>query len=128
MDDSWREQREVHQRIRWARVHRTEFVRPIDGARSLNIKPGTYRTYEQAKADDGRVPPIPILQKIAAKYGVSWQWLATGEGSPDEKVVTELQVIVNQLAERIGQVPEEKREDAMTAVQGVLDAFARRVG
>lgn len=128
MKDSWRDLRQVHERIRWARVNRTEFVRPIDGARSLNMRPGTYRTYEQSKADQGRVPPINVIQKIAAKYGVSWQWLATGDGSPDEKVVTELQVISGQLAERIERIPDEQRQAALTAVQGVLDAFMQKVG
>lgn len=124
MDESWRELREAHERLRWARLHRTEFQRPIDAARSLNIKPGTFRTYEFAKADGGRTPPLSELQRICAKYRVSWSWIATGQGNPDQGVQSELQQLASELAIKIEKVSAAKKEDAIRAVEAVLASFA----
>ncbi len=128
MDDSWRELDYKHERLRWARVRRTDFERPTDAAKAMNIKPGTYRTYEHAKADGGRWPPPPVLQQIADKYGVSWVWLETGEGSPDDAPSNPLALVVSQVAEKMGAIPEAKRSDAVSAIYGVLDAFASKTG
>lgn len=63
----WLSLRDPHERIRWARLNRTHFVRPTDAARSLGVKPGTYRTWEIAKADGGRAPMLSELQHLARK-------------------------------------------------------------
>lgn len=132
-DETWRQIEDapdaVYLRIAWARTHLTEFTRPIDAARALHIKPVTYRTYEVPKWEGGRIPPVPIAQSIAKKFGVSWAWLVSGKGSPYETIEpTPLMVISNQLAERLEKVPEDKRQDALRAVEGVLAAFDRQVG
>lgn len=124
MDESWRELREVPERIRWARL-RTEFSRPTALAVSLNIKPGTYRTWEQLKADGGRIPPLSELQRVAHKLKVSWQWLATGDGTPFDTASDPFSLLI---AARFQEVPQEKQDDARRAVEAVLDAFAKKAG
>lgn len=129
-DESWRQldnkAEAVAGRIAWARVHMTEFTRPTDAARSLNIPPGTYRTYEVPKADGGRVPPLVTIQKIAAKFKVSWAWMATGDGSPyDKDEPTPLMVVTNDIAKDLEDVPAEKLDDAVRAARAVLSSFKR---
>lgn len=113
------------ERLRWARL-RAGYERGKDAAVSLNIKPGTYRTYEVGKADGGRAPTLSELQRMARKFKVSWVWVATGQGAPDEGVVTNERAA--QAAERAEEIPEDKRDDAWSAVMGVLDAFKRKTG
>lgn len=124
MDGSWQQCRDQWERLRWARL-RAGFDRAKDAATSLGIKPGTYRTYEVGKADGGRAPTLTELQRIARKYKVSWVWLATGEGDPDQASPDERLALA---AQRASEIPEEKRDDAWSAVMGVLDAFSRRAG
>lgn len=126
-DDSWRQlDNALHERIAWARVKLTEFTRPVDAARALHIKPVTYRTYEQPKWDGGRAPPVVMVQQIAKKYGVSWTWLLSGQGSPYDEPETDLKVMATQITERLRDVPEEKRQDAIAAMQGVLESYIKR--
>lgn len=126
MDQPRVELRELPERIRWARQNRTQFTTMTSAAQSLGIKPGTYRTYEQLKADDGRVPPLSEIQRIAAKFNVSWQWLATGRGGPDEKVENELSAVTSHIVARVALVPDEQRQNVLAAIDGILDAFARK--
>lgn len=126
MDESWREvsdDLEPQLRIKWARVHRTEFTRPTDAAQSLQIRPGTYRTYEVPKSEGGRRPDLSTIQSIARKYKVSWLWLATGSGSPDD--VMQHPVGAALLA-KFQAIPAEKQDDAAAAAIAVLEAFAAR--
>lgn len=120
----WHSLRDPHERIRWARLNRTHFVRPTDAARSLGVKPGTYRTWEIAKADGGRAPMLSELQHLARKFNISWRWLLTGEGVPDATAETEMTVMAGGIAERLSRVSALKREDALRAINGILDAFA----
>jgi len=120
----WHSLRDPHERIRWARLNRTHFVRPTDAARSLGVKPGTYRTWEIAKADGGRAPMLSELQHLARKFNVSWRWLLTGEGAPDTDTETEMNVVAGGIAERLSRVDALKREDAIRAINGILDAFS----
>lgn len=113
------------ERLRWARLNRTPFKRAKDAAESLNIKPGTYRTYEHRPGEDGgRLPPLTELQRICRKFKVSWAWVATGEGDPDTGIMPDERMLT--VSERLGLVPEEKRADAVNAVLGVLDSYARK--
>jgi hypothetical protein len=128
MDQSWRDLNEPNERLSWARMKLTAFQRPTDAAKSLNIKPGTYRTYELPKSQGGRWPGNSEVQRIAKKFGVSWLWLLTGQGDPADAAVPELQVYVEQLAERVSRITEDKREDAFDAAKAVLDAYIRKAG
>lgn len=126
MDDRWTRAGEFWERLRWARSQ-TNFERAKDAADSLNIKPGTYRTYERSAADSGRIPPLTEIQRIARKFKVSWSWLASGDGSPDDQFL----VVDERLAafgERVAQVPGEKQADAINAAMAVLESFIRRAG
>lgn len=111
------------ERLRWARL-RAGFDQAKDAAESLAIKPGTYRTYEYPPGENGREPPLSELQRISRKYKVNWIWIATGEGTPDEGVIVDERLA--EVSQKLGEVPEEKRDDAMSAVMGVLDAFRRK--
>lgn len=126
VDESWKDLRHAWERLRWARLHRTKFDRPTDAARSLNIKPVTYRTYEIDKADGGRSPPLSELQRIADKFGVSWIWLVAGQGSPDFD--PRFEATLNIFSQKASDIPTEKRDDAISAAMGVLDAFTRKAG
>lgn len=121
----WTELTELHQRVRWARMQ-AGFDKPTDAARSLNIRPGTYRTYEHAPADGGREAPLSELQRIARKFKVNWVWLAAGEGSPQGAPFDDERL--RHIADRAARVPEGKREDALDAALGVLDSFIRKAG
>lgn len=103
---------------------RAGFERTKDAAESLNIKPGTYRTYEYPVGENGREPPLTELQRMSRKFKVNWIWVASGEGDPDAGVLQDdrLQAV----GDKFSDVPEEKQEDAMNAVLGVLEAFRRR--
>ena len=120
----WRDHREIPERIRWARLNRTQFVRMTDAARSLNVKPGTYRTWEFTKADGGRAPMLSELQGLARKFNVSWQWILTGEGSPDAATDAEALLLVSDITDRLSRVDAAKQQDALRAINGILDAFS----
>lgn len=128
MDESWRQLTEPHERLRWARLRLTEFKRPTDAARSMNMKPGTYRNYELPKASGGKWPDPGTVRRIAKKFNASWSWILTGDGDPTDTQPPEMQVITRELAERVQRIPADKREDALDAAKGVLDAYIRKAG
>lgn len=126
MSEAWQDLRYRWERLRWARLNRTDFDQATAAAESLNIKPGTYRTYEYPLGEGGREPSISELQRICKKFKVSWVWVASGEGSPDQGVIADEHIqLVAQKAEKI---PDDKKDDAWSAVMGVLDAYARKAG
>lgn len=111
------------ERLRWARL-RAGYDRAKDAADSLNIRPGTYRTYEYPLGEGGREPALTELQRISRKLKVSWIWVATGEGEPDKDVVADERLAA--VAQKASEVPPEKQDDAWSAVMGVLDAYGRK--
>ncbi len=117
--------REVQERIRWARLNRTEFIQLKDAAASLNVKPGTYRTWEQTKSNGGRAPPLTEIQRLAQKFRVRWEWLATGNGEPDLPPEAEVGRMLRELVGSRG-VPESKQEDAIDAISALLESYARK--
>lgn len=122
MDERWRDLRDYGERLRWARM-RARFERAKDAADSLGINPVTYRTYERRDGSDARRPPLSVSQMMARKFKVNWTWLVSGEGEPfGAPARGDLEVI----ADKIDQVPEEKREDAIAAIWGLLDSYARK--
>lgn len=128
MDSSWEECREFWERLRWARLYyahkRGDVVfRPTNAAETLNEKPGTYRTWEEPKENGGRVPEMFRIQKIAEKFGVSWVWLLSGQGSPYYDHQMEEQF--NAFQRRLPEIPPEKREDALRAARAAFESFAQ---
>lgn len=123
--EPWRQLGHQWERLRWARLNRTPWEKSKDAAESLGVKPGTYRTWEHAPdTDGGRLPSLSELQRVCRRYKVSWVWVATGEGTPDEGVVTDERLA--EVGAKLGEVPADKQDDAMSAVMGVLDAFRRK--
>lgn len=123
--DFWPEHRDRWDRIRYARMA-AGFERAKDAADSLGIKPGTYRTYERGPEDGGREPPLTEIQRMARKFKVSWIWLATGDGEPQNDILTDERAAA--IAKKRRQVDPDKQDDAFNAVMGVLEAFARKAG
>ena len=93
MTVDWRDLEGTWDRLRWARMRwqQRNGIAPSAeaAAESLGVKAGTYRGYERRPGasksialTDQTAPPI------AKKFGVSWTWLLTGEGSPDDLVLT----------------------------------------
>jgi hypothetical protein len=64
------------------------------------------------------------MQHLARKFNVSWRWMLTGEGAPDTDTDTEMNVVAGGIAERLSRVDAVKREDALRAINGILDAFS----
>jgi transcriptional regulator with XRE-family HTH domain len=124
MDDGWRRAEEFADRLRWARTQ-MHFERAGDAADSLGIKPGTYRTYERRKADGGRLPPLPEIQRIAGRLGVNWPWLATGDGRPDSEPTTRDDRVAR-FVEMLLDVPADRQDDAINAAEAVIKSFIRR--
>lgn len=88
MKARWQDCEGTWDRLRWARMRWQEGLGVSPNAEaaatSLGIKPGTYRAYERRPdasksiaLDHQTAPPM------AKKFGVSWLWLLTGDGSPD---------------------------------------------
>lgn len=119
----WTECRHQWERLRWARKA-AGFERPTDAARSLDIKPVTYRTYEHAPADGGREPPLTEIQRMARKFRVNWVWLAAGEGNPTEGHVADERV--QEIDQRVARLPKDQRDLALDAALNVIRAFNRR--
>lgn len=109
----WTQLREFHERMRWAR-QRAEFAKGKDAAEALSIKAPTYRTYERATDEGGRQPPLTEIQRIARRFKVSWEWLATGDGVPmlDDVIPPEVGSIW-------ADIPETKREAALDMLKSL---------
>lgn len=125
MSDKWRFLEGRWDRLRWARL-RAGYERSKDAADSLGIKPGTYRTYEYPVGEGGREPSLSELQRISRKLKVNWIWVATGDGDPDKDLAADERLAT--VAQKVGAVPEDKRDDAWSAIMGVLDAYGRKAG
>lgn len=119
----WQDLAEPWERIRWARRN-AQYERAKEAADILRIEPNTYRSYERATADAGRIPKIEVMKRIAKQFGVSWVWIADGEGHPEAGVPADdgSRAIV----EKVSQLPKDKRADALSAALSVLDSYIKR--
>jgi SOS-response transcriptional repressor LexA len=77
---------EPHERLRWARVRWQTLngIKPEMGAAadSLGMKQHTYRAYEREPGASKHTPlDHQRAVQFARKFGVSWQWLLTGENN-----------------------------------------------
>lgn len=109
-------------RLRWARMRWQEKrgVSPnaVAAAESLNIKPGTYRAYERTPDSSKHIPlDHQTAMAIARKFGVSWQWLLTGVGRPEDIALTpnELKII-----DALRGAPEDRQAAAADAIIQLL--------
>jgi len=122
----WRDLREPWERLRWSRMQ-AGFERATNAAESLGINPVTYRSYERRPDQAGaRNIDHQAAIRIAKKFKVSWEWLLTGAGSPqDGKSDTER--LADRIAEKLAEIEEgPQREAATLLIDSVLDNYAKR--
>lgn len=90
--DAWQECEGSWDRLRWARMNRTKFDTAEDAAKSLGMKPNTYRNFERQPGGSRHKPlDHQHAASFARKFKVNWIWLLTGEGSPDTPSLTPAQ-------------------------------------
>lgn len=89
-------------------------------AESVGVKAGTYRAYERRPGssksialDHQTAPPL------AKKFGVSWEWLLTGQGSPDEIKLTPNE---RRLIDAYREAPEARQTAVADAIEQLLKA------
>ena len=81
-DQSWRQlEDEPWQRLVWARSRK--FPTAQAAAESLGIRANTYTAYERPP-NKSKHTTLGHQQamRFGEKYGVRWEWLLTGDGSP----------------------------------------------
>lgn len=114
---NWTQLKHFHERLRWARME-AGYDKAKAAADALSINAVTYRSYERATEDAGREPKtLAEIQRIAAKFKVSWTWLAAGDGVPMIE-----QTIPPSVAEIWSRVPDDKKDDALA----IWEAIASR--
>jgi hypothetical protein len=122
MKARWQDLEGTWDRLRWARMRWQERngVSPsaVAAAESLGLKPGTYRAYERQPDSSKHIAlDHQTVQPLAKKFGVSWTWLLTGEGSPDETVLTpNEQRLINAYRE----APEARQTAVADAIEQLL--------
>jgi transcriptional regulator with XRE-family HTH domain len=124
----WEDLREPWERLRWARA-RAGFERAKDAADSLGMNPVTYRSYERRPDQAGaRMFDHQAAARLGKKFKCSWNWLLTGEGSPDDAMSPTMRV-AEQMAERIDQIEEgPQREAAVQLILSVLENYSKKAG
>lgn len=69
---------EPHERLKWARKRQGRYDTATDAARAFGWPVSTYLGHENGD----RKPSRKAAEKYAKAYGVRWEWLLTGSGSP----------------------------------------------
>lgn len=122
MDNRWRDCEGPWDRLRWARVQWQEKlgIKPDAGAaaESIGIKAGTYRAYER-RPDSSKHIALDHQQAIrfARKFGVSWEWLLTGSGRPDQTQLTPAQ---ERLVRALDELPADRQEAMANALEALI--------
>ena len=79
-DGSWRDLKRW-ERVRWARARKFETA--TAAAESMGMRPNTYTAYERRPDSSKHIAlDHQAAARFAKKFGVRWEWLLTGEGSP----------------------------------------------
>lgn len=125
MDRQWESLREPNERLTWARMRWQERngvgANAAAAAESLAMRPHTYRAYER----DGRASKHTALDhqravQFARKFGVSWRWLLTGEGTPDDQSMAELTPIERRVIDALREAPEARQTAVADAIEQLL--------
>lgn len=83
IDNRWQETRGTWDRLRWARLA-AGYERAKDFADTMAIKEGTYRAYErEPTASKHSALDSNNAMRFAKKLKVRWEWLLTGQGTPE---------------------------------------------
>lgn len=69
------------ERVRWARSRKFETA--TAAAESMGMRPNTYSAYER-RPDSSKHTALDhqAAARFAKKFGVRWEWLLSGEGTP----------------------------------------------
>lgn len=125
MEDIWDNLSEPHERLRWARM-RWQQVKGVKAdataaAESLGMKPHTYRAYERSP-DSSKHTELTHQRAIsfARKFGVSWEWLMTGKGTPDTTTTSELTPSERRVIDALREAPEARRTAVADAIEQLL--------
>lgn len=123
-DESWRDLEGPWDRLKWARVRWQQKAGAVGGtakeaAESLGMKEGTYRAFERPP-DSSKHMRLGHQQAIpfAKKFKVSWTWLLTGEGSPDDDQLPEPQERVIRAMSAVDVERQKVIADAIEALVG----------
>lgn len=125
MEALWENLSEPHERLRWARM-RWQVAKGIKpdasaAAESLGMKPHTYRAYERPP---GASKATELTHQRAItfgrKYGVSWEWLMTGKGTPDTTTVSELTPTERRVIDALREAPEARQTAVADAIEQLL--------
>lgn len=117
--------REPHERLRWARVRWQDRkgIKPDAGAasESLGLKPHTYRAYERAPGSSKHTELTHQRAiEFGRKFGVNWEWLMTGRGSPDDMPATELTPTERSLIDALREAPEARQTAVADAIMQLI--------
>lgn len=125
MDARLENLREAHERLTWARMRWQERagIRPNAGAAadSLGMNQHTYRAYERpSTASKATALDHQRAVQFGRKFGVSWRWLLTGEGSPDDESTAELTPIERRVIDALREAPEARQTAVADAIEQLL--------
>jgi transcriptional regulator with XRE-family HTH domain len=124
MKRPWDDLRDTHERLRWARMRWQESrgIKPSASAaaESLGVKIGTYSAYERSP-DSSKHIPLDHQKAIqfARKFGVSWEWLLTGDGRPEDIKLTPSE---REVIDALREAPEARQAAAADAIIKLLKA------
>lgn len=122
MSARWQECEGTWDRLRWARMRWQESngISPNAeaAAESLGIKAGTYRAYERRPGSSKHIPlDHQSAPPLAKKFGVSWLWLLTGDGTPDDLELTPNE---RRLISAYREAPEARKTAVADAIEQLL--------
>ena len=119
-DTTWSEQGSPQDRLRWVRS-RLRNMTQEDFAKSLGMKRGAYRLYEEPDYRRHSNVDYDLANLVERKHKVRWQWLFKGEGEPwleDQQRSSP----ADRAARLVDELPDEEREAFVAA----LETMARR--
>jgi hypothetical protein len=121
----WTDLREPHERLRWARMQWQEArgIKPDAGAaaESLGINPHTYRAFERAPGTSKTIAlDHQRAMQFGRKFGVSWQWLLIGEGTPQGELTPNERRVIDALRE----APEARQTAVADAIEQLIKLTA----
>lgn len=97
-------------------------IKPEAGAaaESLGMKPHAYRAYERPE-DSSKHTRLNDQRAIqfARKFGVNWQWLLLGEGTPDT-ADNQLTPTERRMIDALREAPEDRQAAAADAIIQLL--------
>ena len=117
----WSDLCEPHERLRWARMQWQEArgIKPDAGAaaESLGMNPHTYRAFERAPGSSKNIAlDHQRAMQFGRKFGVSWQWLLIGEGTPQGELTPNERRVIDALRE----APEARQTAVADAIEQLI--------